>query len=309
MITPAGTDTLIKQYKEREGVMSEKEKALLEQQIWNLVPSPRTVFRREYLRDVLGISQNESELRSKLLNGGDVSEQLWTLVHERKMTLRTASDLFSQARQRSLTGTIKLSDAVEEALKNYNERPFGGTTEKGIPYRFREPKRRTSGSVAERPTASHNESFWGTIQTSLQTYVENTVPDIDPVAAATLIKEFRTELKVLADQFQMKLKRAAEISAYRLPTRSSAVTFNEVVRACELLHMDPPRERGGQVDMVRAARQKRTLARNYHPDTAGDNEVLAEKYLIIMEAYQTLEVYSKQPKVVNNLTGDSSATR
>lgn len=308
MNTPAGTDTLVKQYRERASVMTEKEKALLEQQIWELVPSPRTVFRREYLRDVLGIGQSESESRSKLLNGGDVTEQLWTLIHERKMTLRTASDLFSQARQRSLSGMIKLGDAVNEALREYNERPYGGTTEKGIPYRFREPVRRKLEPVVK-PTASNNDGFWETIQSSLQEHVKKTVPNVDPGTAATLIKEFRTELKVLADQFQMKLKRAAEMSSFRLPTRSTAVSFNEVVRACELLHMDPPLERGGPVDMVKAARQKRTLARNYHPDSAGDNEVLAEKYLIVMEAFQTLEAYSKQPRAVNNLTGEASANR
>jgi hypothetical protein len=307
-MTDPGVDTLVKQYKTSASSMTEKEKAALENQIWELVPSPRALYRRDYLKQTLNIPPNESEARSKLYHGGAEAERLWELIHSRKMALRTAADLFSKARQRSLSENLKLDDALDEAIEEYNSRPYGGTTQAGIPYRFGEPKKRKQRVVTTKPLASSDDSFWGTLQASLQEFVEKSVPNLDPGSAAILLKEFRTELKVLADQFQMKLRREAERTAFSLPTRSGSVTFKEVVRACELLHMDPPIKSGEAVDLSKAARQKRVLARNYHPDAAGDSPVLAEKYLIVMEAYETLEAYSKQPRAVSsNLTGEADA--
>ena len=68
-----------------------------------------------------------------------------------------------------------------------------------------------------------------------------------------------------------------------------------------MLAIDPPKKLGEPVDLKQAAKQKRTLARLYHPDASGREDTRGA-YEQVIKAYEALEEYNEQ------LTGPSQST-
>ena len=296
-------DDLIKQYKDGEAVLSQKEKARIEQDLWDLTtPEDRkTEYRRDYLKRILGLSISETEARSRLLNAGPDVQVLWDRVERKELSIRTASDILARARQHALQVGIRLSESLPRYIEEYDSRANVRTTPNGAQVRY-------DFKHKIREDLTKESQFWVALGNSIVEFVESKWPAIDPSDLTILTKEFKTDLKIITSHFQSKIQRAVERNSSTKKAAPVAVDRKSLIRACITLHMDPPKD-GAPVDMVKVSKQKRVLARTYHPDTTGGDEVLNEKYLAVMEAFDVLEAYSKQstPTGSNNANLDSEA--
>lgn len=77
---------------------------------------------------------------------------------------------------------------------------------------------------------------------------------------------------------------------------SAATARKELVAACEVLNVDPPkRGRKFGATAYNSARQAyRAFARSYHPDQRGGHESMRPQYEAVVDAWSTIENYQRE---------------
>lgn len=297
------SDELLAQW---NATTSEKQRALLEQALWQTIPAEARVgmSRRTWLTDVTKDSARAVESRLTIFGEPEAAE-LWERVERDQMPLTTATERLKEANIVVAATGVPLAVALTARLKEYDTWPLHHT-KRGQPFRKKPPSRfEDLSKVHVTPTAKSSRasdsdrSFWARLRPQLSDFAASRLKGADPIVAERLYREFERDLKVLFDEFQSRVFRFRS-QAKTDQMLNVTVKFPQVQRACLALCMDHP-TRGHPADLDRARIQKKKLARLYHPDTTGGDEGTRAKYEEAINAYSVLEDYNNQLKQVENL--------
>lgn len=287
-MTTSDVQLLAQQYRSNAATLSEKEKASMERAMWAMATSEdRKDQRRDFLKKVSGADVGATDTRSFLLSWGEDVDVLWRRIETKEMTLREAVRLMREVKKIVFTTNAKVSDVLQRALHDFDN---PDTTQK--------PLGISKKVVAKMQEAGEDRAFWVELRKYVITYMQQKYDYLDPSSSELLVRDFETDLKVLVEQFRSSIRNVQRRNEKTVVAVATAVSKKRLSEACATLHMDPPTHNGQQVDMDKARKQKKALARSYHPDANGGDETLREKYLEVIEAYQTIEAYSKQLHIV-----------
>lgn len=293
------TDALAvaERYRQEFDSLTEKERATRERAIWAMAKdSHRGEDRFIALGKITGQDPYSLRNRSDILAAGDCAEPLWVRIHNKEMLLKVGRQLVITARKDTLEkrGTKSMEAAILDALKAYDALPHVRVQD-GIPFRVNGP--RAKGEPEKVKFMQFNQSqdreFWITFRATLSGYFEKKCEGLDPSTVELLKRGFETDLKVATEQFLANVRRVQAREKSHAEVALIAITRNKILEACTTLHMDPPSV-GKPVDLEKARRQKKVLARAYHPDANGGDESLRSKYIAVMDAFQILEAYTEQ---------------
>lgn len=290
-------DELIAKYRSSSGGMTEREKAEVEKEVWELhrreMGVPVTAgARREALKKLLDADQYSSSHRYTLLNAGSAGDPLWDLVHKKKLLMRAACEIVRDARKICGPG-MPMSEAVGKALHMYESRPHVRHLN-GIPYRTRiigespESQRRVEKTAEAK--------LWGSIKSQITHYLDERTPNLDPLVRKKFATETSVALRVVADEFRNKLRRLVE-SHDTKKDADALMKMDEVDKACQFFGVDTPAF-GRPVDLDKANKAKKAMARSLHPDLHGGDKRHLDQYHEVMAAYEVLEKYNSQIKPI-----------
>ena len=292
---------LLEKYNE---TTSEKDRAYLEQAIWQTLPlaDRKKTNRRNWLCEVTKDSARAIENRLFLFGEPEAAE-LWERIERDHMPLTTARERLSEAKALSESSSLPLKDTIAARLKEYDTWPAHRTV-RGQPFRKKPPSRFGDISEVEDPRrvvrlSETDRGFWSKLRHQLSKFAASRFKGADPIIAERLYREFERDLKVLFDEFQSRLSRYRQLEK-RDRRLNVTVKYPHVVAACLALCMDPP-SRNQPADLGVARSKKKKLARLYHPDVTGGDEGTRAKYEETLSAYSVLEDYNDQLKQVEDL--------
>ena len=276
---------------------SEKDKARLETYLWNdTTPEERAVEneRRVWLSKLLGTEQSPIQYRSSIQAMGEVGDTLWERIASKTMSLSVASKLSIKARKRATIRKTALEIALSEVIQDYDALP-------NIAYvNGFATRRRNPGSVPivppepPKPEATDSSrSLFESVRQIVMPIVVSKIPGTDATTAEMLYRDFERDLKILLEELQLRVNRAAKTVKANSSVILHSVSWSRTQEACAILAIALP-QRGGPVDMKLAKAQKWRLARAYHPDSNGgvENETTRSKLKAVLDAFDYLEKYN-----------------
>jgi hypothetical protein len=117
--------------------------------------------------------------------------------------------------------------------------------------------------------------------------VGESVPDgVDDLIKHELHNWLHNEIKSTIEEFARRASSARSQNSGMVE-----IGRRQVVSACRILHVDPPRP-GQLPDMRKARTAKRLLARSYHPDANRGDEAMRQLYESVIDAYVVIETYA-----------------
>jgi macrodomain Ter protein organizer (MatP/YcbG family) len=279
----------------KRGDQTEHEMAVLEERIWSsLLPEERYhVDRNQWLNQLLGTGINQLQNRSSLRNKRH-ADKFWERVTRKEMSVSTSLRLYKDAMRLHKRQGLSLSDAVIEILKEYDSLP-NVVIRRGRPVRQSSPARlpRVEKKKKTQANSKNKKRAWDNLRRSIAELVRDKLPDgLGLDLEAQIWKEVESDVKIVLDELQGKIQR---LSAKKKNEQQITKTASrrQLVAACRVLAMDPPRP-GRPVDLSKAKRQKRLLAKEYHPDARDGDDSMIPQYDAVIEAYQTVEWYADQ---------------
>lgn len=293
---------VVQAYRQVYETLTEKERAVRERAIMAMAKgTTRGLNKFEVLHDLTGVEIYVARNRSDILAIGEAGEVLWKRIHNKEMLPSTGRTLAINAKKIAALKGKELGDAVLDALKEYDALPVIRTQD-GIPYRSSNSKSKPTPDMAEGKFAQiepgKDREFWLNFRSTMAEYMEKRTEGLDSSTRELLKRGFETDMKIVIDQFLSSIYREQKKAKAQTAIVATAVTRQKVLHACEALHMDPPSV-GQPVDMEKARRQKKLLARAYHPDSNGGDNTTQGKYIAVIEAFETLEAFSEQPNADN----------
>jgi len=288
---------VVQQYRQVYETLTEKERAVRERAIMAMAKgTTKGLNRFEVLKQLAGIEIYTARNRSDILSIGEAGEVLWKRIHNKEMLPSTGRSVAINAKKIAAIKGKDLSEAVLDALKEYDALPVIRTVD-GIPYRSANSKSNPTPEMAEGKFAQiepgKDREFWLNFRSTMSEYMEKRTEGLDSSTRELLKRGFETDMKIVIDQFLSSIYREQKKAKAQTAVVATAVTRQKVLHACEALHMDPP-SINQPVDMEKARRQKKLLARAYHPDSNGGDNTTQDKYIAVIEAFETLEAFSEQ---------------
>jgi len=303
-------DELIAKYKPLWDTLSEREKGLAEKEIWEACD--RSVRKRWRRRNYLAVNISRTEaqvqVRETLINAGEVAEDLWRRIDAGTILPRTAQKLLCRAKERAGKGET-LQSAVDQLLAVYDSLPVVKTAD-GREFRRRNPsdlprpehpKPKKRGKKDE----DSRRFVFTQIRELVGTYMADRFEGLDPIMAERLWMDFGKQLNALLNEFQGRVYRHAK-SERETQNLLAQISRRVLIEACHTLRMDPPRV-GAPVNMTIAKRQKRTLARVYHPDANAGDHSMTSQYDEVVKAFDLIEQYNRQIGSPGGGTDDNRA--
>ena len=313
---------LISEYRGRASQMTERQRAIMERQIWDaLHQDDRSRLLREvFLKQVLGVSSMHASNRSAMLGYGQVAEPLWqrTECADSPMLITTAARVFREAKKLAVANEIPVADALALRLADYESgelrrRPYGsvrvrsGTKMPSLDEARRAAKTKNKNKTRKRQRdpssndvarASHGtREFWVKHREMMSVYLAERLGDDDgtsDLVVEQLYREFESELRAAVDGFtnricqrKNKLRESKEVSERTLRKRVKA--------ALGLFGMDLPRS-GQRFDLALLKKRYRKAAATYHPDKHPGNEQAAmeQQFHHITGAYEQVLLWYEQ---------------
>jgi hypothetical protein len=282
-------DRMAEHYK--GGSPTQKQRAILEEQIWDAVPDKKGKKRRIYLSKLLGVSQYEICLRQYLL--GTVSEDLlWDKIEEGTLPLDSANRLRSKAMKRAALGKGSPEEEIKKCLAEYYSLPEVRLPSGKVMHRTTTSRLRDPREEPPRARKSRKESgFWSDLRGRVTAYLAKQLPELDAVEHNHAWGNFQADLKSAIDALRTAIRRHVT-NKTTLDKARLVVTRHKVLEACDQLTVDRPAV-GKPVDIDEARRKKRAMAREYHPDHSGSLDTEA-MYRAAIEAFDTIEAYNLQ---------------
>lgn len=297
---------MIELYRATESDMREREKAVMEREIWEALSGQRRRnWSREYfLRDALGGSCAIYSSRGRLLNGGDTADELWRRVREEKMTVRTALGLLLETRKSFSNGKgACLLDTLALVLKEYDERPHIRTLPDGrivrqgnsqnTPSRKRALKKNRAGGseIPENP-----KELYKAIRGLVAAHVARQLEDVDEYTAEEIYEAFQIDLKLTIESLQQRI-RSQKVNQQKLATLSKGTLRRHLRDAFDELALEAPRP-NDEIDLMKVRKRYRKLAAVYHPDKhPNDPEIkdsMNRKFHAVTEAYHYICSFVEQ---------------
>jgi len=254
-----------------------KEKAEIERDLWASITmhERQVTFGGKDYRYIQTFFPEESSrkisLRRSLRNAGPLCADLWPALDAGHITVSKAYEIVKFARRESADVAVQCV-TVERVLAHYF------TTGKiGLP-----PKTKKHANGAACNAAAD----------LITDYLKEKLTDDD--ALEQLAREIRFDVAEIFEEYRKRVQTLnARAAVGMLP--NSCVTRFRVRRAFDTLGLDAPQP-ADEINMAIIAKQKRKLARKYHPDLTG-NEDLRDAYEAVIEAYQTIEQYKEENHV------------
>jgi len=304
--------SMVDDYMACQSALSEREKAVREKGIWEAALSSGSAGRDErakWMAAMLGGSTSPYRQRQILLSTGHGVEPLWERVEREEMLLHTAAELVTQARKLVAERRISTTEAVTEALRGYDARPFarlvngrlvraGSPGGKSVePPAAPEPAPPSEPPPRPAPDADTGErAFWASMREQITDHAKERLAGEDPLFVHTAVERFLMGLRALIIEHQIVLNATRRDSAQRRVIGKDALR-KKMLSALAVLHVDPP-GRGEPVNIGKARSKKNRLVGEYHPDIPGTGN--RARFEAVIEAFrvveQWVETYESQGK-------------
>lgn len=258
--------------------MDQKSQAERERAAWEaLTPEQRREFQGDskprwgqdmYAKKMFGVPQGYAKSRLFLLNGGSESDPLWKAIAEEGLPLSTAERILRHSRAQHTS--------VESMLKRWRMNSRGIFTRKSA------------------PEGSSTEHLRKQLAEVMAAFVATRRGDIAEDVRKQAVLDLSTEAAQL-------------VSAWLSQMRHQKVGRRDLTAACHMLGMPVPGY-GAMVDLKRARKAQRALAKTMHPDAVG-NESMVASYRAINDAYGVLAAYNDSIQgAKNNEEQDDGST-
>ncbi len=307
--TPTSLATLIAAYKTGHSLMSSRERAIAEKNIYDAVPLVERTqgnssrAREHTLFELLGRgAPAEYRIRFELLNSFDWAAPLWPRIDNKAepMTLYTAMRLLREAKQLSRKEDLPQPEAMRQILEQYDAlnltfRADGSAIRRKNPSALPSIADAAKGKgrrKAKDADLSNPHIFWPQLRAMVAQHIALRLKDADPLVAEQVWRGFERDLKILTDETTSKLSRIQK-SEEKAANVAKHIGHGAMRAACNALAMDAPKP-SQKLDMKLARSQKNKLARLYHPDSHQGDESMRPQYEAVLQAYQTLEAYDQQ---------------
>lgn len=281
--------------------MTEREKAILEAQIWNtLYEIEGTGFtkkcgrREDWFKSALGGSGHEYAIRNVIFNSGSsVAELLWDRIDNKKMPMRTAQRLLVNARKIVKKDGIDFKDAIISVLKSYDESDGyfirsskGGLHKVSAPY----------SKKAEKKKADNSAEFKRQIRILTEEFIEFRLGDVDEYQKKKLTQTFTDWISTGVDELLVDIQKLRSEAKREKITKIGARRFSQ---ACEILGIRAVFGKPIDVIAIKKATHTRVTRGKLHPDINGGDEAKTKEFHAVIEARETLDEYMEQLKEIN----------
>ncbi len=272
--------SLVDQY---AAAKTQQQRAVIEERVWEAataearVAVKRTQWVLQHLPAAVG-GGYETELRHRVLRA---PQELWDRINMNQLSLRSAMKCWHEARFLSRRDGGSAAAKVAGLLVHYDKTGvFTGSA----------PAPSTAAPATGAPRVDNER--WrapaGRLQACVVDFVGTQLKGrpVSDYDRDDLIGQLEREIQTAIRAFSVRLARLGSTDAPK------GITRRQVLDACRTLRIDPPKPEA-QVDLAAARRNKKQLARAYHPDTSkADNARVF--YQQVIEAFDVLEQYHKQ---------------
>ena len=234
----------------------------------------------------LGQSQHVMARRRELWIAGPAADALWARVDAGMPIGRTARVLRAARSRASRRNREAFRRAIEDELRKMDYRP---ADEAAAPL----PSLPAPAAPQELPAPNlAPREFWQRLRQVLSEHIRPRLEFVPEHERDRLLDDFDRDVQAVCAQHSSKWQKSARVQQER--QRVSRQHFSNALRA---LHMDPPR-RGAPLEPVlaQANKQKKTLARLYHPDSHGGSEHTRAQYQAVLDAFLVVEQYVSENK-------------
>jgi hypothetical protein len=225
--------------------------------------NPNTHLMR-WQAETLTLSQHVLSCRRDLWNAREPAESLWERVDD-GMQLGTARRLLRTARASLPTPYSResLKAAIDEELQKLD-------------------------GLDDLPAADLSpRDFLARLRKTVLEHMQPRVAGLPEHERERLLDEFEKDLRALLSMHNQKWQHVS-----RGLQEQKRVSRQRFVNALRALHMDPPRRHAPLAPILaQAKKQKRTLARLYHPDSHGGSEHTRAQYQAVIDAFLVVEQY------------------
>jgi hypothetical protein len=131
-------------------------------------------------------------------------------------------------------------------------------------------------------------NFWMDIRSRVLAYVTNNGEHVEDLMIQDHCRDFESDLRDVIRSFMQRIKNSKAAAFSNIN-----ITRRQLLDACAALNMTPPAV-GKLVDMSIAKRNKRQIARNYHPDMLKNtvNNTTKDIFNEAIAAYELIEQYN-----------------
>jgi hypothetical protein len=244
---------------------------------------------RDRAADFLGAPRADVIKRQCLFRAGAAAEPIWEAL-DGGMLLATALRIYREARGKDFRPPTL--GAVRDALEvNFAQKTIECSSKSGKKF-FRSPRKPKSAIKARVSKASIRDRT--RIRSAIAMWMDRELKDVEPIERERLKGEFAAEAAAMVDIWGKRIARAAQRGLIGLGVAAAFASHarRKAIAASKVLSMDPPAV-GKPVDIARAKRQVRALARLYHPDAVGSDEKV-DLFNEVMGALRALEEYNEQ---------------
>jgi hypothetical protein len=302
---------LLAQYKGSSAQMSEKAKAIAENNIWNVWQNtagmPKYKDRRHWAAATFGGAPAEYEIRSQLLQAGPWVEPLWAMIDD-GISRSSVRNLFRQARTSAIKKKLPPAEALSLAIDEYNKTGHQAHTPDGRVYRRMSPleKQRSQPppSMSDVPTEMDMDSsqnrrskqFLSRLTALADEFLRTSVPGlsgIDEMGAKIAKEEFVSFVREAAEDLRRRVY-VLRSQMKRDRTAASRVSREELRYASEILGI--PIVWGRDLDLRKAKKIMLQRCAQLHPDKGATTEQQKAEYSAVVEAYKTCERYMEGRK-------------
>lgn len=240
-----------------EEASSEKERAIIEADIWERRPENRTARKFEpFVSSIVGTSIYKVRMRRMILKSQN--QKIWDAV-DSGMSLGDAA---------YLSTNLDAHSSFEEAIESVK-----------IPWRKRKPKN-TKHTVFSEQTRSGK---WSQVIELATEIAKEQMSDISDSSSISIIESMTCDIDLIAKDLERRIKKE---KLRAVPQTSSCPSRKEVLEACRTLGIDPL-SIGELPNLTVAFRQRGKKAKAYHSDV-NRSEGAAEMYRSIVSSYDTL---------------------
>lgn len=242
-------------------------------------------------------SQHAVARRRELWIVGPAADPLWERVAAGMPLGRTARVLRAARGRAHRRNREAFRRAIEEELRKLDYRPAVAECATTTPTPIlptadpSEPSINDELPALPAPNLGARE-FWQRIRLVLAEHMRPKLEFMPEHDRDRLLDDFDRDVQALCAQHSAKWQRSA-----RDRKEHQRVSRQRFMNALRVLHMDPPR-RGAPLEplFAQANKQKKTLARLYHPDTHGGSEHTRAQYQAVLDAFLVIEQYVSENK-------------
>lgn len=251
----------------------------------------------KWASSVLKQSQHMMARRRELWIAGAPADPLWARVDAGMPIGRTARVLRAARGRASRRNREAFRRAIEEELRKMDYRP---SPEPAAEAAAPTPILPTAGEAADpfpslpplpAPGLAARE-FWQRLREVLAEHMRPRLEFMPEHERDRLLDDFDRDVQSLCAQHSSKWKKSA-----RAQQDQQRVSRQRFANALRVLHMDPPR-RGASLEplLAQANKQKKIMARLYHPDSHGGSEHTRAQYQAVLDAFLVVEQYVSENK-------------